>query len=184
MDDKQIIELYFERNEAAIRETDSKYGKLCYRIANNILNDARDSQECTNDTYLGLWNTIPPQRPNNFMAYVCKIARNVSLKKYEYNSAKKRSSNHEVSIHELEEVLPDGEIRDDVSEETLGQMINGFLKKQKKDARNVFVRRYYFYEGIAEIAKKYRFSEAKVKSMLFHTRNKLKKFLEGKGVRV
>ncbi len=184
MDDRQIIELFFHRDERAIRETESKYGRLCYRIANNVLNDVRDAQESVNDTYLGLWNTIPPQKPRNFTAYVCKIARNASLKKYEYNSAQKRNSHFETSLSELEEVLPDRSIRQDVTDERLGVLINAFLKKEKRDIRNVFIRRYYMHEDIAGIAKKYGFSESKVKSMLFHARNKLKKFLVAKGVTI
>ncbi len=184
MEDRQIIDLFFARSENAIRETENKYGKLCYRIAHNILNDVRDSQECMNDIYLCLWNTIPPQRPQNFTAYICKVARNVCLKKLEYNSAKKRASQCEVSLTELESVLTSEGENEEISDEGLGKLINEFLRTQKKEVRNVFIRRYYFYEGVADIAKKYGFSEAKVKSMLFHTRNKLRKFLIGKGVRV
>ena len=84
MDDLRIIELYFERDEQAIKETDAKYGKLCHSIAYNILNNHKDSEECVNDTYVGVWNAIPPTRPSNFMSFVCKIARNLSLKRLEF----------------------------------------------------------------------------------------------------
>ncbi len=182
MDDKRIIELFFARDEEALRRTEQKYGRLCYTIAYNVLNDEADSAECTSDTYLQLWNTIPPQRPNNLKAYVCKIARNVSLKKYEYNSAKKRNSSCTVSLHELEEVLPDRHLREETDDEGLGKLINEFLRGEKESARNVFIRRYYFYDEVAAIARKYSFSESKVKSMLFHTRNRLRKFLTARGV--
>ena len=91
MDDLMIIELYFARNEQAINETDIKYGKLCLNMANNILSDNEDSKECVNDTYLSVWNKIPPTRPDNLMAYICKIVRNLSLKKLDFNLAKKRT---------------------------------------------------------------------------------------------
>ncbi len=182
MEDYTIIELFFARNERAIRETDEKYGRLCRRVAYNILNDDRDCEECISDTYLTLWNTIPPQKPANFTAFVCKITRNLSLKKLEYNTAKKRDSRLEISLAELEETLPDTRFTADAEEESVGALVNQFLRKQKKNVRNVFIRRYYFFDGIAEIAARYGYGESKVKSMLFHTRNKLKKFLEERGV--
>lgn len=92
MDDLRIIELYFNRDEQAIKETDTKYGKLCHSIAYNILNNHEDSEECVNDTYVSVWNTIPPTRPYNFMSFICKIARNLSLKRLEFMKRKKRSA--------------------------------------------------------------------------------------------
>ncbi len=182
MEDNQIIQLFFDRDESALKETEMKYGRLCYKIAYDALNDADDAWECANDTYLTLWNAIPPAKPDNFAAYLCKIARNHSLKKLEYRSAKKRSAPPLVSLSELEETLPDASYRFEVEESELGKLINEFLHKQKKAVRRVFVRRYYFHEGLAEIAERYGFTQSKVKSMLFHTRNKLKKFLSEKGV--
>ncbi len=184
MDEQEIVDLFWNRNERAIRETEIRYGKLCYRIAHNILNDVRDAQESVSDTYLGLWNSIPPQKPRNLTAYVCKVARNAALKKYEYNRAQKRNSLLETSLSELEEVLPDRSVREEWEEEDLGALINAFLKGQKREVRAVFIRRYYLHEDIASIAKKYGFSESKVKSTLFHARNKLRKFLVAKGVSI
>lgn len=184
MDDLKIIELYFERDEQAIRETDAKYGKLCRSIAYNILNNHEDSEECANDTYWGVWNAIPPTRPNNFMAFVCKIARNLSLKRLEFMKREKRSQAVLVSLEELEAVLPDDRIAPDVSDEDLGKLISGFLRSQKKDARNVFIRKYYFFDSIGEIAERYSFKESKVKNMLFYTRNKLKDYLIKEGVEI
>ncbi len=184
MDDRQIINLFFSRNEDAIEETASKYGRLCHKIARNIVSDAADSEECVNDAYLHLWNVIPPQRPNNLKAFLAKIVRNVSLKKVEYNKARKRNGQFAVSLTELEAVLPDSSYAHEMADESLGQLINEFLRKEKEEIRNVFIRRYYFYDDIKDIAKRYAFSESKVKSILFHTRNKLKKFLIKKGVSV
>ena len=97
MDDLMIIELYFARDEQAIEETDTKYGKLCFHMANNFLSNDADAEECVNDTYLSTWNTIPPTRPNNFRAFLCKIVRNLSMKKLEFNLALKRTQNVTVS---------------------------------------------------------------------------------------
>ncbi len=182
MDDNKIIELYFQRNESAIRETEEKYGSLCFSVANNILGDEGDSEECRNDTYLALWNSIPPEKPNNLKAFICKIARNLSLKRLEYHSAAKRARHLELSLSELEETLPDTRMRCEIEDEDLGGLINAFLLTEKEDARNVFIKRYYFHEGISEIAEFYSFTSVKVKSMLFHTRHRLKKFLVEKGV--
>ena len=182
MDDMQIIELYYERNEQAIVETDIKYGKLCFRIANNILSNNQDSAECVNDTYLSLWNKIPPTRPNNFTAFLCKIARNLSLKKLEFINAGKRNPNMVISLSELEDVLPDKCIAPKYGEEELGKLISDFLRNEKEIVRNVFIRKYYFFDSIGEIAERYSFTESKVKSMLYHTRNKLREYLKKEGV--
>lgn len=182
MDDARIIELYFERDEVAIKETDVKYGKLCHRIAYNILNNHEDSEECVNDTYVGVWNAIPPTRPNNFMAFVCKIVRNLSLKRLEYMMREKRSADVLTSLEELETILQDERYAPDVSDEEVGKLISQFLRSQKDDVRNVFIRKYYFFDSVEEIAKRYSFTKSKVKNMLFHTRNKLRDYLIKEGV--
>ena len=184
MDDLRIIELYFARDEQAIKETDAKYGKLCHSIAYNILNNHEDSEECVNDTYVGVWNAVPPTRPNNFMSFVCKIARNLSLKRLEFMKREKRSQAVLVSLEELEAVLPDERFAPDVSDEDLGKLISTFLRSQKEDVRNVFIRKYYFFDSIGEIAKRYSFTESKVKNMLFYTRNRIRDYLIKEGVEI
>jgi len=184
MDDLKIIELYFARDEQAIGETAAKYGRLCHSIAYNILGNHEDSEECVNDTYVGVWNAIPPARPNNFLAFVCRIARNLSLKRLEFLKREKRSRAVLVSLEELEAGLPDDRFAPDMSDEEIGKLISGFLRGQKEDVRNVFIRKYYFFDPVGEIAKRYGFTESKVKNMLFHTRNKLKDFLIGEGVEI
>ena len=144
MDDLRIIELYTERDEQAIKETDAKYGRLCYSIAYNILNNHEDSEECVNDTYVGTWNAIPPAKPNNLMAFVCKIARNLSLKRLEFMKRQKRSTDVLLALEELEMVLPDERYAPDASDEEVGKLISKFLRTQKEDVRNVFIRKYYF----------------------------------------
>jgi len=184
MDDQQIIDLYFDRNEQAISETDMKYGKLCHNIAYNILSNREDSEECVNDTYIGVWNAIPPTRPDNFMAFVCRIARNLSLKRLEFLKREKRSADVILSLDELSAVLPDERYAPDVSDEDVGRLISQFLRTQKEDVRNVFIRKYYFFDSVKEIAERYSFTESKVKNMLFYTRNKLKDYLIKEGVEI
>ena len=184
MEDQQIIDLYFDRNEQAITETNVKYGKLCHSIAYNILSNREDSEECVNDTYIGVWNAIPPTRPDNFMAFVCRIARNLSLKRLEYLKREKRSADVILSLDELSAVLPDERYAPDVSDEDVGRLISQFLRTQKEDVRNVFIRKYYFFDSVKEIAERYSFTESKVKNMLFYTRNKLKDYLIKEGVEI
>lgn len=184
MDDLMIIELYFSRNEQAIKETDIKYGKLCFSMANNILSNDEDSEECVNDTYLSVWNKIPPTRPNNFRAFICKIVRNLSMKKLEFNRALKRTQNVTVSYTELEEILPDTRTAPEWEYENLGKIISDFLQHEKEDARNVFIRKYYFFDSISDIAERYSFTESKVKNMLYHSRNKLRECLKKEGIEV
>lgn len=182
MNDPDIIELYFTRDEEAIRQTELKYGKLCHRVAYNILNNNEDSEECVSDTYLGLWNAIPPTRPNNLMAFICKITRNLSLKRMEAMSRQKRSHTTLVSLDELAEVLSDDRISDGVSDEEIGKLISDFLKNEKSEIRDVFIRKYYFFDSIGDIAKRYGFTESKVKNMLHRTRTKLKKYFIKEGI--
>ncbi len=180
MDDNRIIELFLERNESAIEELQKKYAPMCFSISRNILHDESDVEECVNDTYLALWNSIPPERPSSLSAYLSRVIRNLSLKRLEYNSAKKRSSYDLVSLSELDEILPDRV--DELSDGELGRLINDFLRTEKADSRNVFLRKYWFFDSIESIAKRYSFSEAKVKSMLFATRKRLKNYLMTKEV--
>lgn len=182
MDDREIIELYFARDEQAIGATAEKYGTLCLRLAENILGSREDAEECVNHTYLNLWNTIPPTCPVNLTAFVCKVTRNLALKQLEAMHAAKRLSGPLVSLSELEELLPDDRIPPGMDVEDIGGRISAFLQGEKAAARNVFVRKYFFFDSIADIAQRYRFSESKVKSMLFHTRARLKAYLQKEGI--
>ena len=182
IDDKKIIELYFERNEQAIKETDIKYGKLCHKIAYNILNNLQDSEECVNDTYLGVWNKIPPTRPDNFKAYISKIVRSISIDKFRKQKAKKRSADMVMALDELTEVLPDERHAPGRNDEEIGKLIRIFLRKQKEEVQRVFVLKYFYFESNRAIAEKYGFTERKVTNMLARTRNKLKKYLIEEGI--
>ena len=182
IEDQRIMELFSERDEAALRETELKYGRLCRGIAYNILGNAEDAEECVNDTLLSVWNKIPETTPDNLKAFVCRIARNTALKKLEYYKAEKRSSAAVVSLTELEEIIPDNRSSSGISEESLSELISAFLRRQKPEVRKVCVWRYWYFDPVSDIAARYSFSESKVKSMLFHTRNKLRKFLMKEGI--
>ena len=181
MDDPEIIELYFDRNEQAIAETDRKYGKLCRGISYNILHNREDSEECVNDTYAGVWNAIPPIRPNHFAAFVCKIARNLSLKRLEFLRREKRSAEVILSLDELAAVLPDDRYAPGVRDEEVGRLIGKFLSDQEKPVRDVFIRKYFYFDSVKEIARRCSFTESKVKNVLFRTRSKLKDYLIKEG---
>ena len=182
MEDLRIIELYFARDEQAIKETDAKYGRLCRSIAYHILNNSEDSEECVNDAYVGVWNAIPPTKPQNLMAFVCKITRNLSLKRLQSMLRQKRAHTVTVSLEELSEVLPDESIAHSVSDQEVARLTSEFLRNEKEDVRNVFLRKYYFFDSISDIALRYSFSESKIKNMLHRTRTKLKKYLIQEGV--
>lgn len=184
MEDLQIIDLFFDRNEQAIQETDAKYGRLCFSVANKILENDEDSEECVNDTYLRAWNEIPPTRPSYFSAFLCKITRILSLKKLEFSNAMKRTSSIVVSFEELESVLQDERIAPGTEAVELGVLISNFLRREKADARNVFLRKYLFFDTVEEIAERFGMNANTVKSMLFRTRNRLREYLRKEGIEV
>ena len=183
MDEQKLLELYVAQDERAVEETEKRYGKLCFKIAFNILGSNEDAKECVNDTYLALWNSIPRSRPDDLTAFVCKVARNQALKKAEYLQRQKRSS-FTVSLDELSELFAEPSALDNIEDGELGKLINGFLASEKEAARNVFIRKYFFFDSIEDISRRYSFSVSKVKSILFHTRNKLKRYLKEHGVEI
>ncbi len=182
MEDRAIVELYFERNEQAIAETERKYGKLCHMIAKRIVGNEHDAEECVNDTYLGLWQAIPPERPRSLAAFAAKIARNLAIGRLKYNTAAKRNSQADMSIHELEELLPDAAAYEDIEDRVIGEWISEFLRGEREEVRNIFIRKYFYFDSVEDIAEHFGHSESKVKSILFRTRNKLREFLTEKGV--
>lgn len=184
MTDGDIIKLYFERSEKAIKETDTKYGNYCMTIAENILRSRPDSEECVNDTYLRAWNSIPPQMPQRLSAYLGKITRNLAINRYNKLSAKKRGgSETEVTLCELEHCLPsDNTTEREFDEKRLTKALEDFLKKQSKEKRRIFLLRYWYSFSIGEIAKELSQSESKVTSTLFRLRLKLKDYLEKEGI--
>lgn len=183
MDDNQIIELYVERNEQAIEETSSKYGGFCFRIAYNILANREDSDESVNDTYLRVWECIPPHKPAVFSAFIGKITRRVSLNKWrDRNRIKRGGGQIFLALNELEECIPaESNIEEIVECKELALSINVFLGTLSEIERDVFVCRYWALASVQEISSKFHFSESKTKTMLFRTREKLKVHLQKGG---
>ena len=186
MEDDKIIELYFKRDETAIRETQSKYGKYCYAIARNILGVHLDAEECVNDTYIELWETIPPNRPQIFSSYLAMIARRRALDRYRYNIAKKREgSTAVISLSELEGcIFSVSSIYDEIADAELANIISEFLYTLTEKECNVFLRRYWYFDSIEDICRRFGYGQSKVKMMLKRTRDKLAKYLEKENVKI
>ncbi len=186
MRDEKIVDLYWERNEQAIKHTDEKYGKYLTKIAFNILADTEDSKESVNDTYLAAWNSMPPQRPTALSAYLGKITRQISIDIFrKRNREKRKGSEYAVSYDEISEVLSAGDMTEEqVQARLLGEAINRFLSEQPKEVRNLFIGRYYFLDPLREAARYCGMSEGKAKSILYRTRILLKEYLQKEGFEI
>lgn len=180
--DNYIKALFQSRSEIAISVTKNKYGRLIYSVAYDLLHSHEDANECENDTYLVLWNSIPPSNPVNLKAYCLKITRNLALKKLEYYSAEKRNMTKTFSYEQLLEEL--SELESDisnVSDTGLSDCINEYLSTIKQSERRVFILRYWYMLSIKEIMRECHMSESRVKSILFRNRMKLKRRLIERG---
>ncbi len=178
MNDERIVELFFERSEQAIVELDKKYGRACYAVSYNILNDRQDAEECVNDAYLGAWNAIPPARPNPLLPFVCRIVRNLSLKRYAQRTAAKRNSRYDVALEELEDCLAAStSIEEEIAQRELAQVIEAFLDTLSKENRVIFLRRYWFSDAYADIAARVGLSEKNVSVRLTRIRKELREYL-------
>lgn len=184
MNDTQIIELYWQRSELALSETERKYGGYCMTIACNILGNREDSEECVNDTYLSAWNSIPPTRPVILSAFLAKITRNHALNRLKSRKRKKRGGGEaELLLSELEECIPSKSSAEELTDERyLGEVIGGFLKTLPEESAAIFTLRYFHCRSVEEIAKSSGFSKSKIASILFRTREKLRQTLAEKGV--
>lgn len=185
MQDHKIIELFFERSEQAIKELSGKYGAVCNTVAKNILNNPLDAEECVNDAYLGAWNTIPPQKPSPLLTYICRIVRNLSVKRYHANTALKRNSFYDAALDELEDCLSSANtIESEINIKKLSKLIDQFLDTLEKDNRVIFVQRYWYAESISSIANRFHLSRNNVYVRLSRTRAKLKAYLKKEGFEV
>ena len=181
MEDSRIVGMYMERDEFAIAESQRKYGRYCFAVAHNILNDREDAEECVNDTFLAAWNAIPPHNPQILSVFLGKITRRLSLKKLRARTAAKRggSDGIAVSLDELEDCIPSGHTIDEALEaKELTDIINSFLDTLSDEERRVFLRRYWFFDTIEDICGRFGFGKSKVKMMLKRTRDKLRAHLE------
>lgn len=175
MEDKKIIDLFFERSENAIKELDLKYGKLFFNLSNNIVNNKQDAEECVNDAYLGAWNTIPPQKPNPLLSYICRIVRNISIKSYWKN---KKHSSYAISLDELEPFICGNSVTEsEIEVKELTRIIEKFLDTLSKENRIIFIKRYWFCDSYKDIAEYMGFSEKNISVRLARIRQKLKKHL-------
>lgn len=183
MDDKQIVDLYFARKEQAIRETAKKYGKYCFAIARNILQNSSDAEETVNDTYMGAWNSIPPHRPAMLSTYLGKITRRLALKRWTANRTQKRGGSEIVlALEELAGCIPsDFDVESRINEDELTQILNDFVRNLPNPESHVFLCRYWYLDSIEAIARRFDFSQSKVKSMLSRTRKKLYAHLQKEG---
>lgn len=183
MEDKEIVRLYWNRNELAIKETSAKYGRYCYAIAYNILFSKEDADESVNDTYMKTWDCIPPHFPEVLSTFVGKITRRISLNKWYLKTRKKRGGGQvSLALEELDEcIAAENDVEKTVEHQELLRIINLFLGTLPETERDLFVGRYWFLASIQELSEKFAFSESKTKSMLFRTREKLKSHLEEEG---
>ena len=185
MEDSKIIALFFRRDQQAITELAAKHGKSIYRTASNILGNAEDAEECTNDTYLAAWNSIPPQSPAPLVTYVCRIARNLAVSRYHANTAKKRNSFYDAALDELADCLAaPTDVEAELEAKELAAAINRFLATLPKADRQMFLCRYYLADPVFLIAAKLGMKSGQVSLRLFRLREKLRKFLEKEGLPV
>ena len=183
VEDTKIIELFWERSENAIAETDTKYGKYCYAIAYNILYSEPDSEECVNDTYLRTWETVPPEKPISLSAYLGRITRNLALDRLDYRTREKRAAGFDVVLDEVSEMLPDASTMPEGADDfALREAINSFLRSLEADMRIIFVRRYWYDSAISEIAADYSLPVGTVKSTLSRTRKRFREYLQKEGI--
>ena len=183
MNDKEIIALFFDRDEKAIEYTASKYRSYCYSIADKALRNKEDSEECLNDVWLAAWNSIPPNDPPSLSAYLGKITRNLSVKRLRDNNRKKRGKELTVYLEELEEALPtQSNVEEAIENKLIKESLERFLRKQNQLNRNLFICRYYYLDSVNEITVRFGLTENTVKLRLFRLRKKLKEFLTKEGV--
>ena len=184
MDDSKIIDLYFARKEDAIKHTDETYGRRLYHLAENIVKNGQDAEESVSDTYMKAWDTIPPQRPQHFFAYLAKICRNFALKRLDWKNAGKRKAEIVSLTEEMEMCIPDQSRDREMEAKELGMILDRFLRTLTPENQMVFLRRYWYADTIAEIAARYGISESAVLMRLNRTRAKLCSYLEKEGINV
>lgn len=181
MEDKKIIELLWKRAESALDALARKFGRRLLYTAMNILGNPQDAEEAVNDTYLALWNAIPPQKPDPLAGYVHRTGRNIALKKYRYKSAQKRAAQYDMSLEELSGVLPGPSFEEQMDARQLGRAIDAFLDTISKENRILFLRRYWFGDSVKHLAKAMGFSENTVSVRLSRIRGQLKDYLNKEG---
>ena len=181
MDDRNILELLWNRAEGAIEALAAKFGRRLHATAMNILNDSRDAEEAVNDTYLAVWDAIPPARPDPLCAYVYKVGRNTALKLLRSRTAQKRNSDYDLSLEELAQVLPAGTLEEQLDAQSLGQTIDRFLDTLPASDRALFVRRYWFGDSVSALAAQRYMTPGAISVRLHRIRERLKDYLNKEG---
>lgn len=183
MDDKKLIALLFARSETAVSELETKFGSAIKRLCLNILGNHEDAEECANDTYLAVWNAIPPAEPSNLKPYILKIARNLALKRVSHKTASKRDNRYDVCFSELEACLPSNEtVESEFARSELTKMLESFILSLNAADRALFLRRYWYFESARDTAEALGLTENNVNVRLARIRKKLKKYLTERGV--
>ena len=185
LEDRKIIDLFFERSEQAVHELNCKYGAAIKKTTSNDLHDRLDVEECVNDTFLQVWNSIPPRTPNPLSGYVCRIARNLAINRYHANNAVKRGGRYDLILDEMQECIPsEANVETEYDAKELSAAINRFLAAQSREDRSLFVRRYFFGDSPEELAARTGSSRGRVGVRLFRLREKLRKSLQKEGLLV
>ena len=184
MEDEKILALYFARDEQAVKETDTAYGRRLFCLSNNILHSREDAEESVSDTYMEAWKTIPPKRPKFFYAFLASICRNLSFNQLDWRMAAKRNAEVVSLTQEMESCIPDNRRNFQMEAKELRRILEEFLDSLPKESRLIFLRRYLYVDTVAEIAARYGISESKVKTQLFRIRKKLYTCLEKEGIQV
>ena len=182
MDDYLIVKLFWDRDESAISEAKKQYDKYCMHIADNILQNPQDAEECVNDSLLDAWNSIPPQKPENLKTYLGKLVRRTAIDRLRINTAKKRITDGTLlSLEEISEIIGKSDVESSVEKAELTRLISKYLRSIDETKRNVFIRRYWYYDSIKSICERYGFTKNKVVLMLKRTREDLKEYLRKGG---
>lgn len=185
MDDTEILGLFIKQDNSAIEESEKKYGRLLMKIAVGVLCLKEDAEEVVNDTYLAAFSNIKNSPPENLPSYLCKITRNLAIKKYRYNKAQKRSSEYTLSLEEIGDVFSSSMSPEDIfQEKQLRECVFYFIKSLPDEKRRIFLRRYWFFDSVKDISSDFGISESKVKTMLFRIRKELKEYLIKEGYTV
>ena len=185
MEDEKIIELFFSRSESAITEISKKYGGICTQTSFNITSDWCDAEECVNDSYFGLWNAIPPHKPNPLLAFLLRIVRNLSINRYNQKMAQKRKSNYDLCLDELSNIVSSSiSVEDEIAASELSNMIDLFLESLSETNRMLFVRRYWYMDSYSDLSLITGMNEGTIRTRLSRLRTQLKTFLGERGVNV
>ena len=183
MKDERIVELIYNNDENGLHAAEAKYRGLCLSVADSILESNEDKEECVNDTFLAVWKNIPPEKPNNFRAYIAKLVKNIALKRSRDNMAWKRRANYNTASDELFEILEDGRtIAEEYESKQIGDIINAFLGGLPKRDRDIFVLRYWYGDTVPAISKSMGVSESLIRSLIPRLKKKLAEELAKEGI--